>query len=80
MNGTRAKLIRRIANEIATKAAIPAETAYKDEGGNKIFTGQLTVDYCERMVVNQVKKLHRVAKNFPARLFHTLAIQAIRIN
>lgn len=72
MRAKKAKLIRQIANEIALAQTIDAETQYDADG-----RGTVTVSHCERAIIKQVKKISRVAKNMPARIFQRIAFAAI---
>lgn len=77
MRGTKCKIIRMIARQIAIESTTQAETQYDAKrNARKLETGTIVVSHCERAIIKQLKKLAKLAPNINQHVFYQLAIRA----
>jgi len=77
MRGSKAKLIRMIARQVAIETTTLSETQYDAKNNaRKLATGTIVVSHCERAIIKQLKKLAKAARNINQYVFYNLAIRA----
>jgi hypothetical protein len=80
MRGTKAKLIRRIAADIAQANGIQRETQYDASVNSaRLRTGTIVVSHCDRAIAKQITKVSSLSPNMPCRLLEFIAARAINV-
>ena len=77
MNGKKAKLIRKIARDMAIETTTQQETQYDAKrNSRKVRGGTIVVSHCERSIANGLKKTMKSAPNLPLAVFDDQALTA----